>query len=59
MSIVRKLLTHSRPAAEADRDLAAELARLHDLRRAGIISAAESKAIRTHLLIDADHRNAA
>jgi hypothetical protein len=38
MSIVRRLFTHSRPAAQADRDLAAELARLHDLQRAGILS---------------------
>jgi hypothetical protein len=59
MSIVRRLLTQNRPAAQADSDLAVELARLHDLRRAGILSAAESKAIRTHLLVDASHRHAA
>ena len=59
MSIVRRLLTQHRPAAQPDTDLAVELARLHDLRRAGILSAAESKAIRTHLLIDAAHRPAA
>jgi hypothetical protein len=59
MSIVRRLFTHSRPAAQADRDLAAELARLHDLQRAGILSPAETKAIRTHLLVDAAHRPAA
>jgi hypothetical protein len=59
MSIVRRLFTHSRPAAQADRDLAAELARLHDLQRAGILSPAEAKAIRTHLLVDAAHRPAA
>jgi hypothetical protein len=59
MSIVRRLFTHSQPAAQADRDLAAELARLHDLHRAGILSAAEVKAIRTHLLVDASARTAA
>jgi hypothetical protein len=59
MSIVRRLLTHTRPAAQVDRDLALELARLQDLRRAGILSPAESKAIRTHLLIDAAHHRAA
>jgi hypothetical protein len=59
MGMVRKLLTQNRPAAQADSDLAVELARLHDLRRAGILSAAESKAIRVHLLIDAADRPAA
>jgi hypothetical protein len=60
MSIVRKLLSHSHPAAQAEHDRAAELARLHDLYRAGILSAAEVKAIRTHLLTNAAaHRSAA
>lgn len=59
MSIVRRLLSHSRPPAQAGRDLAAELARVSDLRRAGILSPAESRAIRQRLLDDAAHHQAA
>jgi hypothetical protein len=60
MSIVRRLFAHHHPSGQADRDLAAELARLHDLQRAGILSAAEVRAIRAHLLVDAAaHRPAA
>lgn len=55
MSIVRRLLSHTRPATQPDRDLAAELARVADLRRAGILSSAESKALRARLLADAAH----
>jgi hypothetical protein len=59
MSIVGKLFAHRHPAGQADRDLAAELARLHDLQRAGILSAAEAKAIRAQLLAASAPRRAA
>ena len=59
MSIVRRLLTHHRPDAQPDRDLAAELARIHDLHRAGIISSVEERALRTRLLVDGAGRAAA
>jgi hypothetical protein len=59
MRIVGKLFAHHHPAGQADRDLAAELARLHDLQRAGILSPAEVKAIRAHLLAEPARRPAA
>ena len=58
MSIVRRFLSHTRPPTQSDRDLAAELARVADLRRAGILSAAEGKAVRARLLADASHSHA-
>lgn len=61
MSIVRRLFSHTRPAAEPGRDLAAELARVHDLRRAGILTADEAKAARGRLVthVEPAHRSAA
>jgi hypothetical protein len=59
MSIVRRLLTHHRPDAQSDREMAAELARIHDLHRAGIINAVEERSLRTRLLVDGSLRRAA
>jgi hypothetical protein len=59
MSIVRRLLTHHRPDAQPDLQLAAELARIHDLHRAGIINAVEERSLRTRLLADGSLRAAA
>jgi hypothetical protein len=59
MGIVRRLLTHHRPDGQPQREVAAELARIHDLHRAGIISAVEERSLRVRLLSDGSARRAA